>query len=323
MKDIQRIRTIVRTLPLVSPLVHWGWGEYVTAIAINAPNDCAEIPKVAGAGRHVSDSEGDYQLMHNGIKIRLGSYYDDINAVIIEKLQGHHEPQEELVFYKVLQQLPENPVMIEAGSYWGYYSLWFKKEKPAGCVYLIEPLDQHLEAGRMNFAANGMEGNFFKAYVGSSSEPPHTLKMEGSVVKDVERITIDDFMESHDISHLHLLHADVQGAELDLLKGCEKALGAGKVGYIFISTHGGSVHNECMDLLARQNYRIIANHTRDESFTTDGLIVARSNGMEGIDEVVISKKKSGFAEDLSTVVRYSLSKFFNRFSTRDKAMQRL
>ena len=312
MKDVQRLRTFVRTLPVISPLIYWAWGEYVTAIAVNAPDDCAQIPKVAGAGTYVSDSEGRHQIMHNGIRITQGSYYDDINGAIIEKLQGHHESQEELVFYKVLQQLPENPVMIEAGSYWGYYSLWLKKEKPAGSVYLIEPLDKRMEAGKRNFAANRIEGTFVRAYVGSSSEPAHTLSMEGTVIKDIERVSMDDFIERHQIPCVHVLHADVQGAELDLLKGAEKAIAAGKIGYIFISTHGTSVHNACMEWLARKRFRIIASHTRDESFTTDGLIAARSSNMEGIDEVIISKKHSGIVKDLGVVARHLLSKLFTR-----------
>jgi FkbM family methyltransferase len=305
--DVQRIRTAIITSKLIGPIVRWGWKQYVTAIAINGPNDCAEIPKIAGAGKCFSDREGFYQLMHNGIKIRLRSYYDDLNKTIIEKLHGHHEPQEELVFYRVLQQLPESPVMIEVGSYWGYYSLWFKKEKPAGSVYLIEPLDGHLEAGKGNFKANHMKGEFFKAYVGSTSMPAHTVKMEGEIVKDVEKITIDDFMERHGIPYIDLLHADVQGAEFDLVKGAERALGAGKLSYIFISTHGAKVHNDCMGLLARYNFQIIATHTRAESFTTDGLIVARNKKIEGINEVPISKKKSGVFEDLRIVAGYIFS----------------
>jgi len=98
-----------------------------------------------------------------------------------------------------------------------------QKEKPSGSVYLIEPLDKHLEAGRINFKANCIEGEFLKAYVGSTSKPAHTVKMEGEVVKNVEKITIDDFMERYKIDYVDVLHADVQGAELELLKGAEKS----------------------------------------------------------------------------------------------------
>ena len=53
---------------------------------------------------------------------------------IIEILKGHHEPQEEFAFFQVLEQLRRNPSpwgnprMIELGSFWAYYSMWFLKE---------------------------------------------------------------------------------------------------------------------------------------------------------------------------------------------------
>lgn len=302
--NVQQIRTAIITSKFIGPFVQWGWRLYITALAISAPKDCAEIPKVPDAGKCFTDQQGGYQLMHNGIKIKLGSYYDDLNKVIIEKLQGHHEPQEELVFYKVLERLPENPVMIEVGSYWGYYSLWFKKEKPSGMVYLIEPLDKHLVAGKENFKVNGMRGEFLKAYAGATSKPPHTLKMEGEIVKDVEKITVDDFMARYKISYVDVLHVDVQGAEFELLKGANTLLDKGNFSYIFLSTHGAQVHDDCLALLAKYGLHIIASHTRAESFTTDGLIVARNGKINGVDEVFISKKKSGIIEDVKMILKY-------------------
>lgn len=307
-RNVQRIRTAIITSKLIGPIVQWAWKHYVSAIAISAPNDCAEIPKIAEAGKCFYDAKGEYQLMHNGIKIRMGTYYNDLNKEIIEALQGHHEPQEELVFFKVLQVLPESAVMIEVGSYWGYYSLWFKKEKPKGSVYLIEPLDDHLKAGKLNFETNHVEGEFFKGYVGSTSKPAHTVKMEGELLKHVERIAIDDFIKRLDIDHVDLLHADVQGAEFDLLKGAEGVISSGRIGYIFISTHGTQIHNDCLDFIAKHDFQTIASHTRAESFTTDGLIVARNRKIAGLDEIPISKKESGLIKDFSTVAHYLIQR---------------
>ena len=305
--DTQRIRTAIITSPLLGPVVRWGWRQYVTAIAINAPNDCAEIPKVPDAGRCVVDPVESYQVMHNGVRVKLGGYYGDLNTVIIEKLRGHHEPQEEKVFYKVLGELPETAVMIEAGSYWGYYSLWFKKERPAGSVFLIEPLEERMEIGKSNFKMNNVKGKFLRAYVGATSEPAHDVRMEGTTVQGIERISIDDFMDRYGLARIDLLHADVQGAEFDLLKGAERALSGGKISYIFISTHGTQVHHDCIERLAKHHFRIVASHTRGESFTTDGLIVAKHEAVPGIAEVSISRKRSGMLADIRMVTRYLLS----------------
>ena len=305
--DIQRIRTAIITSPLIGSMVRWGWRQYITAIATNAPNDCAEIPKVAGAGRCVLDSDGPYQIMHNGVKVKLGSYYGDLNTALIEKLQGHHEPQEEKVFYRVLKELPKTAVMVEAGSYWGYYSLWFKKERPSGSVFLIEPLEDHLEIGKTNFRMNNMNGEFLKAYVGATSERAHNVKMEGRILEGVERVSIDDFMDRYGLSHVDLLHADVQGAERDLLIGAESSLSGGRISYMFISTHGSKVHDECRELLTKHRFQIIASHTRAESFTTDGLIVAKNEKIEGVTAITISKKHSTLLNDIWLVAHQVLS----------------
>jgi predicted O-methyltransferase YrrM len=60
----------------------------------------------------------------------------------IRVLRGHHEPQEELVFHRVLERLAADggePSMIEFGSFWTYYGLWFCHALPAGTVVAVEP----------------------------------------------------------------------------------------------------------------------------------------------------------------------------------------
>ena len=42
--------------------------------------------------------------------------------------KGVHEPQEEKAFLEVLNYVEKGSTMIELGSYWGFYSLWFNKK---------------------------------------------------------------------------------------------------------------------------------------------------------------------------------------------------
>src|SRR5271154_552011 len=53
-----------------------------------------------------------YQLMHNGLKIGLGSYYDYGNTRLIAENRGIHEPEEEYFFQEVLKEMPENASMM-------------------------------------------------------------------------------------------------------------------------------------------------------------------------------------------------------------------
>jgi hypothetical protein len=64
--------------------------------------DADSIPKVAGAGQ-VFEREGQrLQLMHEGTLVKADSYYGPWMTEIISRLQGHHEPQEELLFHHLL-----------------------------------------------------------------------------------------------------------------------------------------------------------------------------------------------------------------------------
>jgi hypothetical protein len=159
-------------------------------------SDADYIPKVAGAGEIFDDGNGPYQLMHNGIKVHLNSYYDeDWITDVIYALRGHHEPQEEKCFYEVLKYIPENATMIELGSYWAYYSLWFASEIEGARNYMIEPDPQRLEIGRKNFELNNKTGTFQRGFVGrmKDAEPD---------IAGAEWIAVDDFIDREGIEHV-------------------------------------------------------------------------------------------------------------------------
>ncbi|MDZ8261514.1 FkbM family methyltransferase [Nostoc sp. ChiQUE01b] len=284
-------RTFLRTNPITGTFLSWIWKHYITAICESAPDDLSHIPKVKDAGKIFiasDDSSKRYQLMHNGVKIKVNSYYKNLNTEIIKHLQGHHEPQEEKVFYEILKSLPEDISMIEVGSYWGYYSMWANQAKKSVCNILIEPIDEHMQIGKENFALNSMTAQFIRAYIGESSKKQHTKKLEGVTVKNLERISIDDLMKRYNLSFCHIIHADVQGAELELLKGANSTISNKKIGYFFISTHSKKLYLDCYSFLIQNNFHIVASHTREESFSADGLIVARLQSFPGIDTVNIS-----------------------------------
>ncbi|MEJ0029271.1 MAG: hypothetical protein WDO15_02360 [Bacteroidota bacterium] len=109
---------------------------------VKQSSDNKRIDYVSDAGKIFPT----HQLMHNGIRITLGSYYDYGNTHLLVENNGVHEPQEEYIFQQVLPFIREGGTMMELGSYWAFYSLWFaSKVKNAKCI-MIEP-DPH----KMNF----------------------------------------------------------------------------------------------------------------------------------------------------------------------------
>lgn len=244
-------------------------------------DDCDYIPKVEDAGKIFISEPYSYQVMHNGIKIILNSYYDvQWITDVISALKGHHEPQEEKCFYEVLKTLPENATMIELGSFWGYYSIWFSSQIKGAKNYLIEPDPKRLEIGKKNFSLNNLSAEFRRGFVG-------TMKDDEPDISGAKWISIDDFIEEENIDHIHILHSDVQGAEADMLMTTINHLDI--IDYFFISTHGYEQHQKCLFFFKLHDFKIVAEHQDIESCSGDGLIVAKRAQCAGVEHISIKK----------------------------------
>ena len=251
------------------------------ALLTISADDSDYIPKVRCAGELFTEDNIQYQLMHNGVKVILNSYYDvQWLTDVIYGLKGHHEPQEEKCFYEVLKYIPENATMIELGSYWSYYSLWFATQIQGAKNFMIEPDPKRLEIGRKNFELNNKTGVFVRGYAGKleDTEPD---------ANGTEKISIDEFIEKEKIGHVNILHADIQGGESGMLQGIVKYIN--KIDYFFISTHSHYHHTTCLNFFITNDCVILAEHTLDQSCSADGLIVARRKDVAGPDRIDIRK----------------------------------
>ncbi len=220
------------------------------------------------------------QIMHNGLKIHLGSYYGPEYSKMLLLSKGVHEPQEERVFAEVIKTIPTSGTMIEMGAFWSFYSMWFNQQVAGARNFMIEPDAFNIGHGKRNFRLNKMEGNFTQAFIGRESKKE----------SPVNTVAIDDFVEEHQIPFVHMLHSDIQGFEYDMLLGAEKTFKEKRIGYTFISTHSNELHNKCLDFLKKYNFVILANADLDETCSVDGLIAARASYFPGIDPVDISEK---------------------------------
>ena len=218
---------------------------------------------------------------HTGLKISADSYCGKGMAELIEVNKGVHEPQEEYAFQEVLTFLAPGATMVEVGAYWGYYSLWFLHTVKEGRAFLVEPEPAHLEAGRRNFAINGTRADFTQASVGADSD----------LSLDPPQLCVDDFVKKKQLSHVAVLHSDIQGYELEMLRGARQLFSERRVDYVFISTHGIWLHLKCLDFLRQNRFSILASADKFESFSLDGLIVARRKEIiSGCPAVRISRR---------------------------------
>ena len=103
-------------------------------------------------------------------------------------------------------------------------------------------------------------------------------------------ITVDTLVSKFDIAFIHLLHSDIQGHELAMLHGAEKTFRSRRVGFVFISTHSDQLHDECRAWLRSHNFSIVAAYTIQESYTSDGLIVAKAESQDGPESLPVSRR---------------------------------
>lgn len=230
------------------------------------------IPRVRDAGRIIDRN----LIMHNGIKVKMGqfAYYGDFANTVLKTNKGVHEPQEERMFMEVLKFMPKGATIIELGAYWGFYSMWFKKEVKNAHCYMIEPEEKFIACGKENFKLNNMTGTFIKGKVGDDG------------------IKIDNFIKEKGIDIVHILHSDIQGSELNMLKSCKEAILKNKIWYFFISTHSQQLHYDCMSFLKDNGYLIIASADFDfGTYCCDGVLVARLKKIKGLNPVEISLRR--------------------------------
>jgi hypothetical protein len=200
--------------------------------------------------------EGEHLIMHNGIRIKPLSYYGFPMLRMFKLSKGVHEPQEERVFQEVLKVMPPGATMLELGSYWAFYSMWFQKVVPDAHSYMVEPEEAGLKSGKENFEINGLQGDFTRAFIGNNykeSSPPI--------------LTLDWILSQKNIPFLDLLHSDIQGFELQMLEGASNSFLQGKVGYVFISTHSNQVHDACENKLRDYGHVILHSINLDDSYS--------------------------------------------------------
>ena len=255
--------------------------EERTAITARC-RDADVLPKVAGAGAVVRQPDGTMvQVMHNGVRVLAGGYYGAWMQDLITRCRGHHEPQEEVLFAEIMRHLGDDAVMFELGGFWSFYSIWFLSEGARRRSFVVEADPAHLEVGRINAALNGCEPVFIAGFIGSVEAAPSLFQTEESGPVQLPCLTVPGMMARHAIEHLDLLHCDAQGVELGVLESCAALAAAGRLGWVMVSTHTHRIsqdpltHQRCLAVLRQAGATILAEHDVQESFSGDGLIVAR------------------------------------------------
>ena len=219
--------------------------------------------------------------MHNGIRIKALSYYGGRIMNMLVENKGVHEPQEERAFAEVIPLLPAAPVSLEMGAYWGFYSLWLKTIHRDARCHLVEPDAANLQSGKINFEVNGFTAEFENAFVSDVDLQP---------ARGTPTISVDGYCLRKNITHLHMLHSDIQGFEVKMIEGARRMFSGHHIDYVFISTHSQELHSDCIKALESFAYAVLCSVDGFQSYSGDGLIVARSPLMTKPAKLEVSHK---------------------------------
>ena len=190
--------------------------------------------------------------------------------------------------------------MVELGSGWAFYSMWFTFDRAQGGTFggaqedsfggaqpdkgrrclMIEPDPHKMNFGKLNFKLNKLSGTFDLGFISD----------QVNLGPSIPFYSVDYLMRKHGVEHLNILHSDIQGFELKMLEGTKEAMQNGKIDYFFISTHSNELHSACIEKLKSFDYQVLCEANLDESFSVDGLIVAKRSGVSGPANIPISKR---------------------------------
>ncbi|HEY1583279.1 MAG TPA: FkbM family methyltransferase [Chthoniobacterales bacterium] len=244
----------------------------------------------------------------NGVRV-----YDD--QLLEEQRERYrkrnvHEAEEEEIFVDLIRRIPPGGCFVDVGAAIGYYLMLARRLSPSLTIHGVEPLVRHQRFLRENLGLNGLTNSDFTIHAEglTSSAGSETFMDRGYSsrlgragearneslsarwkrlletiglrrarnVLTIPTITLDTLVRRIG-RRVDLLQMDVQGLEVEVLKGGSETMKAGDVRTFLIGTHGRArgltMHEDCRELLRANGYRIEID-LRDTKEQPDGILVA-------------------------------------------------
>lgn len=246
-----------------------------------ACRDAEAIPKAEHAGRIVTREGLRLQVMHDGTLVRAGGCHGPWMERIIRDLRGHHEPQAELVFHHLLRHCRPGTTIVDLGAKWARYTNWYLGAVPGSTAVCVEPDAGAMKCGVENLSFNGRSAIWVNASVsGTASTVAAVARAPEPQGPGLPCHTLDSLLDLVGARPIEILRLDVEGDEDAFLATLGPAVAAGLLRFVVVATHhvsisgSGTTHGDCLRLLAALGATILAEHTVEESFSGDGLVVA-------------------------------------------------
>lgn len=161
-------------------------------------------------------------------------------------------PDEKIIFKLCIPYLSKQPIIFDVGAYKGEYTDYVLSQLPEARCYLFEPNNglaetlagKYPDVYRIVMSSHIGKQSFFrcmdKADELSSIYKRPVFEQVAYVRERIVSSTVDAFChETRSIDHIDFLKIDVEGAELDVLKGSEKMLSRKQISFLQVE-YGGT-----------------------------------------------------------------------------------
>ncbi|MER2599899.1 MAG: FkbM family methyltransferase [Caldilineales bacterium] len=175
---------------------------------------------------------------------------------------GSYEADKQRLFSRLIQP---GMVIYDAGAHVGFYTLLAAHlTGPRGHVLAIEPSPRNQALLQRHIALNGygdrvtllaaalaeQSGTLRFATAGEQAYQGH-LSAQGELT--VQAVTLDELAASGETPPPHLIKMDVEGAELNALRGAADVLRHAQP-MLMLATHSTELQQSCCTLLAEYGY---------------------------------------------------------------------
>lgn len=190
---------------------------------------------------------------------------------------GSYELSKQLTFERIVSA---GSVVYDIGANVGFYTLLATAlVGPTGMVYAFEPFPRNYEFLNRHLALNKIRNATVITVAVSSrdgeclfepGELHSTGRLSNSGSLHVKAVKLDTLIQNGQLKPPHVMKIDVEGAELDVLRGCEATLEECRPA-ILLATHNKTVHESCCEVLRLHGYRLNSLTNKDIA-ETDELI---------------------------------------------------
>lgn len=273
------------------------WATPIKVVFYRFFNKYYEVNKIIKS-THVSDDDSIHVELINGLKFECPPSQREADINFTERYKyGKKDKMDKILnvskyyfMYEILSELyihseyfkffdiKPGDIIIDAGANIGGFTIQAaQKTGPGGMVYAIEPDEQNIETLKRNIEHNKLNNIIIvphalwserctKEFYISNRPGEHTLmNYDNELFSEGKKVTIqcdtlDNMMKNLDVERVNYLKMDIEGAEIEALKGAKNLLSNYSPNLLIEALHevnGSPTYKQLVPYLQSMNYTLI------------------------------------------------------------------